>query len=262
MNLKMLRKLQNKYYTWIASHFYVNQIRGVRNMIVHFIRTPFHNFVGDNFMIYVTNNDSVFTLDDDGETINNFVTLDINLFTHQRKLILNNILNKYDVKLVDGDMLSISGKMSEFPKMEFKLILAMIEIDNMHILIRNNISKMFKDDMYNLFKKQNIQGNSKVSMNGSSGGKYVFDYVSNAHNHFNLIDFSNTEVTFNKITSYMYKFKDVERFDNNRKFRNFIIFNSNRGNNPSDHVTKMAKGSNIGILPSKSENLIIRSVSS
>jgi len=209
VSLLETENLLNNYTKWLRRQY---QVTHLQNSDSDEISTPFLNNIGDNIRLYVSNlADNSFQLDDDGETLNNLSLLGINVDSALRKRMIHNTCEEFSITLSE-DILQVAGTVADFPAMKQHLISAILKIDDLSLLKKTNVQKLFAEELYNFLDKNDFGGLPQYAVKGQTGNSYKIDYVI-PQNHaqskpMRLVDFQD-HVSFNQVAIAAYKFQDI-----------------------------------------------------
>lgn len=142
------------------------------------LTTPFLDRHNDYTQIYIKyNNDSSITISDYGYTIDDLTMSGFTFDTSKRKHLLNQIINKFGLSL-DGDIIFTKvDSVKKLPEAKHRLLQAMIYINDMFILNRNNVTSLFYEDVNNYFDLKNIPYFPDFSITGKSKLSHNFDFA-------------------------------------------------------------------------------------
>ena len=122
------------YLNWLKKGYSVQSLEDSDQIV-----TPFENAIGDNIVLYVAElKNGHIELTDDGETINNLELFDFE-FTPIRTHTVQSIADSLNVEVTEGKELRITGPQNRFPKMKQNLIQAILRVDDMVMLQKQNI---------------------------------------------------------------------------------------------------------------------------
>lgn len=240
-------KMLDDYATWLRNQYKIKTIDESDG-----ITTPFENMIGDNMRIYVTplSSDRI-RISDDGTIFEDLFLYGIDVTSYARKRIIDKIKERYGIDQID-DILSISGKVSNFPAMKQNLISAMIQINDLSNTKKSNVESLFYEEIYTYFRENDFGGLSGWPAEGKSGVSYSIDYTipEKKDRPQRMIDFQQ-KISINEVMINAYKFTDIlsgtaNKLNNTPTYS--IIFNSNVGN-VSDKAQKIADEARINLLP-------------
>lgn len=244
----------DNYTKWLRSQYTVNHLEDSDE-----INTPFLNTIDDNIRFYVSKlNNKKIRLDDDGETLNNIYMMGIDIDVPHRKLLLRSILKEFNVDILD-DVLSVSGLPSQFPEMKQRLISTILRIDDFTMFKKQDISKIFFEELYSYLDENDFGGLPEYSVSGQSGNNYKIDYAISQNHKQNkglrLIEFQN-RISFDQVVIAAYKFNDIAKINPN-KIDPSIIYNDQESQ-PPKKALKVANDTGINLYPSSDKKLLER----
>ncbi|GAB5054397.1 DUF1828 domain-containing protein [Pediococcus parvulus] len=245
-------KWLDNYTKWLRKQYSVSHLEDSDE-----INTPFLNNINDNIRFYVSQlSEKRIQLDDDGETLNNIYMMGIDINIPQRQLLLNSILKEFGIDKFD-DVLSVSGKPTKFPEMKQNLISAILRIDDLNMFKKQDISRLFFEELYSYLDKNDFGGLPKYPIEGQSGNSYKIDYAI-APNHkenklLRLLDFQNS-INFNQVAIAAYKFNDISQISSN-KIQPIIIYNDTE-KKPPEKAINTAKDSGISLYAASDKSLL------
>lgn len=238
--------LVDDYVNWLRKQYRVNNLGDTEEIV-----TPFTNSIGDNITIYVSSNpDNSITLTDDFDTLGDLEMMGINLAVSTREKYLKNVLKDYGVQCVDKELF-ITGSKADFPKMKQRLVEAIIHIDDIFMTRKENITNIFKEEVYDYFDKNDFGGLKTYRPYGASGNDYVVDYTipQKTNRPFRFINFTNTS-SFSNIATAGATYGDISNGQEySLKNSEFIIIYNSKQANPSDKSINIANQYNLRLIP-------------
>ena len=155
------------------------------------ITTPFLDRHNDYTQIYAKIcKDGRIQFTDMGTTILDLEMSGVDLSTKKRKNILNQSLSRLGVSESSEKCLFIDALSdNEVPRAKHQLLQAILSVNDMFFLNRNQVSSLFYDDVIDYFEKNNIYFSKNPSFVGKSKLINTFDFSlqKNAHNPERLI---------------------------------------------------------------------------
>lgn len=98
--LKTIEERMNEYFNWLKQNYIFKELDSSTE-----ITTPFKNHLNDFIRIYAdTLSNNEICLSDNGLTINELEMLGIDINTKTRTKLIQNILNQFNLKLVDKEI--------------------------------------------------------------------------------------------------------------------------------------------------------------
>lgn len=135
-------KFIDLYLKWLKENI---TTKNLENNVLE-VTTPFLDRHNDYIQVYVYKNGNRIILTDDGYTINDLEMSGFEFNTNKRKEILNTILNGFGVKVENGQLIAECND-NNFPIIKHNLIQAILSINDMFVLARNNILSIFSEDV-------------------------------------------------------------------------------------------------------------------
>lgn len=134
----------DNYYNWLREKTHI-QNNGSSNWSL--INTPFIGAFNDCIEIYAQKKGNRLFLSDNGETIANLELQGVSFQGSKKRLeILETILLSYGVKN-NRDELVIESSLDKFSQSKHNLLSAIIEINDLYVLSKHNVSSVFKEDV-------------------------------------------------------------------------------------------------------------------
>ena len=252
MNTINTEQLLNSYYEWLKSGYSIKQHSDSDEIV-----TPFMDSINDNISIYVDRlPGGKILLNDDGYTLNNLEMLGI-AWTPARKELLDDICERFKVKLIEEETLAIQGDETEFPVMKYRLTSAILQINDLVFTRKGNVERLFFDDVIDYFD-QNDFGGLPTSLLSQSGVKYSFRYAipKKGENPLRLIDIQNN-ISTNQVMQSAFKFGDIK---NNRAFHypkaDYIIIYNDKEKDVSTRSQQIADSYQLKLVPWQDKSLI------
>jgi DNA polymerase elongation subunit (family B) len=159
------------YVSWLKSKISVKDFKDYLE-----ITTPFLDRHNDHMQIFVKKVGDKFILTDDGYTINELVMSGVDLTSHKRQDTLNTMLNRYNVKLINDEILTETNS-ANFPQRKHSLIQAMLAVDDMFLVAQQRIKGFFLEDVESFFASNDIRFISDLQLTGKSGFSHSFDFA-------------------------------------------------------------------------------------
>ncbi|MDA8143770.1 MAG: DUF1829 domain-containing protein [Thermoplasmatales archaeon] len=159
------------YITWLRGRLKATQTEDYIE-----ITTPFLDDNNDHIQIYVTKQNGDFKVSDDGDTIRELRANGLELKGPIREKILWNTLLGLGVQL-DGDELIAKASARNLPQKVHDVIQASISLGEMRHLARRMVANLFKEDVSNFLKENNVRSVRSIKITGKSGIDQYFDFV-------------------------------------------------------------------------------------
>lgn len=221
-NDAFITNLLDDYVKWIRNNLTATRFdKGVVS-----IDTPFLDHHNDNFRVYVVEENSRFKLTDDGNTISELENSGFIFNSETRKNIRDHVLRGFGVSYDDNDdELFVYANKSSFPQKKHALIQAMISIDNMYVLSRSRVAKMFRQDVKDFFDANDIHYSEDINLQGTSGLQHNFDFLINPSKNYpeRLVKLA-PRITKTTTTSTLFALMEVQEIRPDSKF--YVIANT------------------------------------
>ena len=172
MNLKVCKSLIKSYTDWLASKTSFADMEGIYE-----ITTPFLDRHNDKLQIYLSENDGLFRLTDDGYIIADLISSGCAINTDSRKRYLEMILQGFGIHTNQDSELYVHTTASDFPKKKHKLIQAILAVNDMFALSKHRVANLFIEDVGKYLDENDIRYSPAVDFVGKTGLSHKFDYV-------------------------------------------------------------------------------------
>lgn len=169
VNADELRKI---YLNWVKENFY----KDLNSDWIE-IKTPFTDLTGSYIYLYAKKNNDKIIITDYGNTMNEFELNKIEL-KGQRKNYFDNILLTQGCKFGTQlkDIYIEFSDVLKFPIYKHQLIQAIININDLYLISKNNVKNMFINDIIEYLDNKNISYSDRgYSISGVSGLPNKFD---------------------------------------------------------------------------------------
>lgn len=166
--------LQKQYLEWYKAK---SSFKNLNSKTVR-IDVPFlDNFSDEVTMYAIENSNNTITLTDDGWTIDNLESLGVYISKSvNRKRIFNQKLMTFGIKN-ENDELTITVPLSKFSDAKNRLLQAMLSVNDMFMLSKNNTKSLFIEDVGNFLEENQIRATPDVSFSDASGMTFNFDFT-------------------------------------------------------------------------------------
>lgn len=144
------------------------------------IQTPFVDMHNDFIHLYFIKNKNHYILSDDGHVLNELNMLGVDVKnTPKRKNYFETKLRIFGVSFNDTtEELYVSfDDISEYPHKQHNLIQCIIQISDMLLTSKNNIIRIFTEEITRFFDENDIIYTPNLGFNGKSGNQQNFDFV-------------------------------------------------------------------------------------
>lgn len=160
------------YLSWLKDNM---TIKDLKENITE-LTTPFVDRHNDYIQVYIIRDSNGFMLTDDGYTIADLEISGLEFNTPKRKEILNTVLNSYGVSLKDG-AITIRCDDSNFAICKHSLLQAILSVNDLFALSRNNIVSIFTEDVERFLNAHEIRFLADINLTGRSGFNYNFNFA-------------------------------------------------------------------------------------
>ncbi|TEU18878.1 MAG: DUF1829 domain-containing protein [Anaerolineales bacterium] len=161
-----------EYLAWLRAGLSVAEVReGICE-----ITTPFVDRHNDSLQLYLFQKDGDYILTDDGYTLSNLEMSGVDLSSPKRQRILETILQGFGVSAVEG-ALTVRARRSNLPRRKHNLIQAMLAINDMFVMAREQVLSLFREDVEQFLRANEIRFTAMIKLAGRSGFDHTFDFV-------------------------------------------------------------------------------------
>lgn len=170
--MNWLDTMIDDYYKWLRERTIVE----AGNSDWYCIDTPFTGAFNDSIEVYALRNNGKILLSDNSETLNNLDLQGVNIQgSKKRREILDNILLSYGLHQKDKE-LCIEADERNFPQKKHNFINAILEINDLSVLSKHNVSSIFKEDVREYLDGLDIPYTPEFISKGSTGLEFTFDF--------------------------------------------------------------------------------------
>lgn len=218
------------------------------------IITPFLDNSNDHIWIYATKENDNIKLSDDGQTINGLIFNGVNI-SDKKSAIITNILNVFWVKYDEHTgQIYTSGTIDNIWKKKHYLLQAIVAINDMYLLSRNNIFSFFKEEVDLYFKENWIIYTKDIKLTGKSWLDYNIDFVCPKYKDKKetLIKVVNKPKKDNIIIS-IGTFTDIISNRTDIDTNQLLIYNDDEGKLSEEHKNALAKYSIVSLWRSQKD---------
>lgn len=161
------------YYSWLRKKTIIQQGTTTDWFLID---TPFLGAFNDTIEIYAQRKDNRFKLSDNGETLNNLELQGLQIQgSKTRRNLLDSILLNYGIKTVNDELI-VESNSENFSQSKHNLLSAILEINDLYVLSKNNVSSIFKEDVRSFLDHQNIIYTPDFISKGITGLEFNFDF--------------------------------------------------------------------------------------
>ncbi len=170
MNKNQCQQLIDEYLRWLKQEFAFAEFDASCQ-----ISTPFLDRHNDAIEIYVEKRNGLLYLTDDGYTIRDLRSCNMEFSTEKRKAHLTAVLNGFGVKL-DKDEIYVEASSEDFPKKKHNLLQAILAINDMFVMAEEHVLSLFKEDVALFLESHHVPAFSDFKLSGKSGFDHKFDF--------------------------------------------------------------------------------------
>jgi hypothetical protein len=198
--------LVNDYFTWLKDKTIVKQDELTDWTAID---TPFVNMFNDTIEIYAQKKNNKVILSDDGETLSNLEMAGVNIAkSTSRKDFLTHILRNYGIKLQDEELV-VECDPKNFPQNKFNMLSAIIEINDMYMLSKQNVASVFKEDIKNFLDQHEIIYTPDFISKGESGLEFTFDFQMMGRKE-EVVMKSFNKLDKNLLSTFLFSWQEIE----------------------------------------------------
>ena len=167
------QELIDSYVKWIRDR---TALRSVGASIVE-ITTPFLDRHNDRVQVYLKYESNRILLSDDGYTLSDLEDSGCPVDSSpRRRELLKEVCNGFGVT-IKGNALTIEASVDSFADKKFRLIQAIMAVDDLFYLSSATVASVFYDDVSQWLAVNNIRYSSRVKLSGKSGFDHMFDFI-------------------------------------------------------------------------------------
>jgi hypothetical protein len=196
----------NEYYNWLKEKTFIQKDNHTDWFLIN---TPFIGAFNDTIEIYAQKLGSTFILSDNGETMSNLELQGLQIQgSKRRREILDSILLNYGVKS-ENDELIIRANIENFSQSKHNFLSAIIEINDLYVLSKHQVSSIFKEDVRNYLDLQDIIYTPDFISKGETGLEFNFDFQIAKKDKETVIKSFNT-ITKSNLPSFLFSWDDIK----------------------------------------------------
>lgn len=163
----------SEYYSWLRDN---TVIREDETSGWFAVSTPFVGQFNDNIEIFIKREGQDILLSDDGETLANLSLSGVDVSkSAKRKMFLDKVLLNYGVSLDAGE-LTTKANSFDFAQRKHSLISAIMEISDMDVLAKDNVTSLFYEDVKSYMEENEVLFTPDFIVRGKSGLDFTFDF--------------------------------------------------------------------------------------
>lgn len=203
--MNWLDSMIDDYYNWLRERTIVE----AGNSDWYCIDTPFMGAFNDSIEVYALRKNGTIVLSDNGETLNN---LELQGFTIQgsrkRREILDNIILSYGLNQKEKE-LQIEANERNFPQKKHNFLSAILEINDLAVLSKHNVSSIFKEDVRRYLDDLEITYTPEFISKGSTGLEFTFDFqIAKREKEIVLKSFNS--INKSTLSTFLFSWEDIK----------------------------------------------------
>lgn len=222
--MNWLDEHMQQYFNWIKEKTTVFQGHNSDWMV---IETPLIGAFNDKIALYAKQESQGIILSDDGETLRNLELCGAAIArSPQRKELLGRILANYGVKLVNEELRVHAGA-ANFPQSKHNLLQAIVEINDLHVLAKHNVTSAFRDDVMGYLDEQQLIYTPQFIARGTTGLEFTFDFQIAGRSEEKILQAFNT-LNKQNVTTFLYGLEDIRESREkatHKKLRSLALLN-------------------------------------
>lgn len=161
------------YYNWLKKKTFIQKDTNTDWFVIN---TPFLGAFNDSIEIYAQKKENQLVLSDNGETLSNLELQGLYFQgSKKRKDLLDSILLNYGIKNTNDELI-IESNLEKFSQAKHNILSAIIEINDLYVLSKQNVSSIFKEDVRNFLDHKNIIYTPDFISKGNTGLEFNFDF--------------------------------------------------------------------------------------
>jgi len=145
------------------------------------IQTPFVDMYHDTIELFIEQKAGQYILSDDGYTLDELDTLDLQLSTNRastkRQLFFNQICLNFGIQVFQKELQIRFANLDDLPQKQFQLIQGMLQIMDMLQTSRDRVTDYFLEDIRNYFFNEKLTFIEDMSFQGKTGNMVNFNYI-------------------------------------------------------------------------------------
>ncbi len=173
------------------------------------IDTPFMGAFNDSIEVYALKNNGSIILSDNSETLNNLELQGVNIQgSKKRREILDNILLSYGLSQKDKELV-IEANERNFPQKKHNFLTAILEINDLAVLSKHNVSSIFKEDVRAYLNELEITYTPEFISKGSTGLEFTFDFqIAKREKEIVLKSFNS--INKSTLSTFLFSWEDIK----------------------------------------------------
>lgn len=171
---QLVDNLKDSYISWLRDRIQLKDVNGAIE-----ITTPLMDRHNDYIQIYVTaSSEDKFRITDAGYIIGDLALEGIDVFgSPKRKEIFQTILNRYGVSCSSSNELYTNASIKTFPQRKHMLLQALVNINDMFMVSKANVSSIFIDEVANFLDEYDVRNSPDIAFVGRTGYTHQFDFL-------------------------------------------------------------------------------------
>lgn len=220
---------------------------------------PFLDALDDYTEIYIIKENNEYIITDNGETLSNLEFNGVEINSHARKKIFNNIVNSYNVISNTDGSLYIKANESNLYLKKHLLLQCIVKINDMYMLNRMNVQNIFIDDVKSFFETNKIGYIPGHRMSGKSGLDAYYDLAipKTEKNPMTLVKVIN-KLDKDKVKSTIFDWNDTKDLSSD-ELKVIVVYNDESDRSQNDKVEAFEKYG-IKAIPWTKKNDILKEV--
>jgi len=204
--LNWVKTYVDDYYSWLREKTFIQK---GSNTDWFLINTPFIGAFNDTIEIYAQKKSNRLLLSDNGETMSNLELQGLHIQgSKRRRAILDTILLNYGVKS-ENDELTIEANIENFSQSKHNFLSAIVEINDLYVLSKNNVASIFKEDVRNYLDDHDIIYTPDFISKGATGLEFNFDFQIAKRKKEIVIKSFNT-INKSNISTFLFSWDDIK----------------------------------------------------
>lgn len=196
------------YYSWLRDSTVIREDRITGWFAV---ATPFTGQFNDDIEIFVKKDGDDILMSDDGDTLSNLCLSGVDVMRSvKRREYLNKILLDYGVSVDDDGELTVKATVSDFAQKKHALLCAIMEVSDMEVLARDNVTSIFYEDVKAFLDSRGVVYTPDFIARGKSGLDFTFDFQI-AGKKEELFIKSFASVKQNSVENFLFGLQDVRQ---------------------------------------------------
>jgi hypothetical protein len=194
------------YYKWLREKTFIQQGSTTDWFLIN---TPFIGAFNDSIEIYARKNGDQLTLSDNGETMSNLELQGLHIQgSKKRRDLLDSILLSYGLNCVNNEII-VESNLESFSQSKHNFLQAIIEINDLYVLSKNNIASIFKEDVRSYLDAQDIIYTPDFISKGATGLEFNFDFQIAQKSKEIVIKSFNT-VNKQNLSTFLFSWEDIK----------------------------------------------------